>query len=135
MNRGLMLKAYAVLMPLAALSVVVQAILFAGRYSEGQAWYLTAHMHLGSASLLIVVICLGLAIFGKFPQATRILPLTGILVLLWLGQYLLGEYTTDKVRWPSFLHIPMAFIVFGLAAMLSGRAHRLMGGKYADAGE
>ena len=101
MNRELMVRAYAILMPLAALSVVVQAILFAGRYSEGQSWYLTAHMHVGSASLLIVVICLGLAIFGRFPQATRILPLTVILVLLWLGQYLLGEYS-DKVRWLSF---------------------------------
>ena len=114
--------------------MVVQAILFAGWDSQGKAWYLTAHMHLGSASLLIVVVCLGLAIFGKFPQATRILPLTGILVLLWLGQYLLGEYS-DKVRWLSFLHIPIAFIVFGLAAMLSGRAHRLMAGRYADSEE
>lgn len=134
MNRDLMLRAYAMLMPLAALSVVVQAILFAGRYSEGQSWYLTAHMHVGSASLLIVVVCLGLAIFGKFPQATRILPLTGVLVALWLGQYLLGEYA-DKVRWLSFLHIPLAFLVFGLAVMLTGRAHRLMAGQYADAGE
>ena len=74
MNRELMVRAYAILMPLAALSVVVQAILFAGRYSEGQAWYLTAHMHVGSASLLIVVVCLGLAIFGRFPQATRYPP-------------------------------------------------------------
>ena len=132
MNRELMVHAYAILMPLAALSVVVQAILFAGRYSEGQAWYLTAHMHVGSASLLIVVVCLGLAIFGRFPQATRILPLTGILVLLWLGQYLLGEYS-DKVRWLSFLHIPIAFVVFGVAVMLTGRAHRLMADRYANA--
>lgn len=134
MNRDLMMRAYAMLMPLAALSVVVQAILFAGRYSEGQSWYLTAHMHVGSASLLIVVVCLGLAIFGKFPQATRILPLTGILVALWLGQYLLGEYA-DKVRWLSFLHIPLAFLVFGLAVMLSGRSHRLMAQSRAEIGE
>ena len=134
MNRDLMMRAYAMLMPLAALSVVVQAILFAGRYSEGQSWYLTAHMHVGSASLLIVVVCLGLAIFGKFPQATRILPITGILVALWLGQYLLGEYS-DKVRWLSFLHIPLAFVVFGLSVMLSGRSHRLMAQRRAETGE
>ena len=134
MNRELMVKGYAILMPLAAFSVVVQAVLFAGRYSEGQSWYLAAHMHVGSASLLIVVVCLGLAIFGRFPQATRILPWTGILVALWLGQYLLGEYS-DKVRWLSFLHIPIAFLVFGLAALLSGRAHRLMAGRYADSGD
>ncbi len=134
MNRGLLVRAYAVLMPLAALSVVAQAVLFAGRYSEGQAWYLAAHMHLGSASLLIVIVCLGLAILGRFPQTARMVPLTGILVVLWVGQYLLGEYA-DEVRWLSFLHIPLAFVVFGLAVVLSGRGHRLMAGKYAETGE
>ena len=69
---------------------------------------------------------------GVFHHTTRILPLTGGAGCpLWLGQYLLGEYS-DKVRWLSFLHIPIAFLVFGLAAMLSGRAHRLMAGRYAD---
>ena len=132
MSRAWMVRAYAVLMPLAALSVVVQGILFAGKYSEGQAWYLAAHMHLGSASLLAVVICLVLAVIGRFPKETRIIPLTAVLTVLWVGQYLLGEYS-DDLRWFSFLHIPLAFIIFGLALLLSGRAHRLMAGKYADA--
>ena len=131
MSRGWMVRAYGILMPLAALSVVVQAVLFGGWYSEFEELYRDAHLHLGSASVAVVAACLALAMFGRFPSSAKIMPLTGLLVVLWIGQYLLGQYT-DPHRWFSFIHVPLAFVVFGMTLILSARAHRIMAGRYAD---
>ena len=120
-------KAYAVLMPLSALSVIVQAILFGGWYSEVDAGYLDAHQALGAASVAVVLVCLVLAHLARFPREALVGHLTDVLAVLWVVQYMLGQYSEDQ-RWFSFLHIPLAFIIFGLAVVASGRAHRSIAG-------
>ena len=127
-----MVCAFAVLMPMLALSVVLQGIFFAGRYTQGQAWYQAAHLHLGHIATTVMVVCLLAAVLARFPQATRILPLTVVLALLWVAQYLLGQYS-DVRTWFSFIHIPLAFVIFGLTLILSGRGHRHMAERRASA--
>lgn len=124
-------KAYAALMPLSALSVIVQGVFFAGLYSEGKSGYLDAHQALGAASVAVVLVCLPLAYLARFPREVLVGHLTTAVAVLWVIQYLLGQYSEDQ-RWFAFLHIPLAFIIFGLAVVASGRAHRSIAGKFSN---
>ena len=121
-------SAYAVLIALAALQVIVMGFLFAGFYSEGNRGFIDAHAAGADISLLVVVLIVTpLAFLARFRKDRRIGWLTLTLAVLWFVQHSLG-YGLEDVRWLEMIHIPLAFVIFGLAFYLTGRAHRALKG-------
>jgi hypothetical protein len=119
-------RLYAWLIALAALVIVVQALLFGGFYSQGGNW-MEGHLYLGRISTFVVVAILTpLGFLARFPREIRVGPLTVALAVLWLVQTSLGD-AMDFARWFVVIHIPLAFILFGLALWLAGKAHQAVG--------
>ncbi len=84
-------RAYALLIALATLQVVVQAFLFAGFYSKGEKGFITAHAVGADISLLVVVLIVTpLAFLARFRRDRRIGWLTLTLAVLWFVQHSLG---------------------------------------------
>lgn len=118
-------SAYAWLMALAALTVIAQALLFGGFYWEGGEW-IRAHLQLGRISTsLVVAVITPLAFIAGFPRQLRITRMTVVLAVLWLLQTGLGD-AMDSARWLVIIHVPLAFVIFGLALLLTGKAHRAL---------
>ncbi len=119
-------SAYAWLTALAAGTVVAQAFLFGGFYWEGGDW-IRAHLQLGRIStFLVVAVITPLAFFAGFPRQLGITRMTVVLAVLWLLQTALGD-AMDSARWLVIIHVPLAFVIFGLALLLTGKAHRALG--------
>ncbi len=121
-------RAYAALIALATLTVVVQAFLFAGFYSEGEKGFIDVHAALADISLIFVVLIVTpLAFLARFRRDRRFGWLTLTLAVLWFVQYSLG-YVIADVRWLEMIHIPLALVILGLAHYLTGGAYRVLKG-------
>ena len=121
--------AYAWLISLAALTVVVQGFLFSAFYSEAEKGFLDAHGSVADISLLVVgLIITPLAFLARFPKAKRIGWFTLALALLWFGQWAIG-WEIENARWVEQIHIPLGLIIFGLALYLTAKAHGLVKGR------
>ena len=121
--------AYAWLISLAALTVVVQGFLFSAFYSEAEKGFLDAHGVVADISLLVVALIITpLAFLARFPKSMRIGWLTLALAVLWFGQHTIG-YEIEDTRWIEQIHIPLGLIIFGLALYLTAKAHRQISGR------
>ena len=128
-GRPRLAKAYAWLISLAALTVVVQGFLFSAFYSEAEKGFLDAHGVVADSSLLVVgLIITPLAFLARFPKAMRIVWLTLALAVLWFGQWAIG-YEIENARWVEMIHIPLGLTIFGLALYLTGKAHGVVRGR------
>ena len=117
-------SAYAWLISLAALVVVVQGFLFAAFYSEAEKGFLDAHAAVADISLLVVALIITpLAFLARFPRNLRMGWLTLALAVLWLAQHSTG-FELENTRWLEMIHIPLGLGIFGLALYLAGKAHR-----------
>jgi hypothetical protein len=118
-------KAYAWLISLLALAVILQgAFAAAGLYHDRD--LIAFHRMLGDLSMILaVLVLLPLAFLARFPRSLRIGLLTAVLAVLWIVQYFLGDFI-GQVRWLAILHVPNAFLMFGLALFLAGLAHRVV---------
>ena len=115
-------KLYRLLIILTPLVILLQGFLFGGFYSGGGATMLDIHLWLGRISFAVVLLfILPAALRAGFDPATRIVPATAALAVLWTVQQSLGEGTVDY-RWFSALHVPLGIIMFGLSAALAGVA-------------
>ncbi len=120
-------SAYAWLIALAAVTVIAQALLFGGFYWEGGEW-IRAHLQLGRISTsLVVAVITPLAFFAGFPRQSHIARMTVVLAMLWLLQTGLGD-ATNSARWLVVIHVPLVFVIFGLAVLLTSKAHRALKG-------
>ena len=123
-------RAYAWLIVLTPLAVIVQGILFAGFYSEAEKGLLDAHGMFGQIlGIAIVVILTPLAFLARFPRRLRSGWWTLGLGVLWIIQAEVLGYGIEDVGWLEMVHIPLAFIIFGLALYLTWRAHRALAGR------
>ena len=50
---------------------------------------------------------------------------TLVLALVWNLQAHVFGYGIEDFRWMTMVHIPLALIIFGLALLLTGKAHRV----------
>lgn len=122
-------RAYAALIALATLAVVVQGFLFAAFYNEGERDFIDVHAAVADISLLVVVLIITpLAFLARFRRDRRIGWLTLTLAVLWFVQHSLGYGIVDA-RWLEMIHIPLAFLIFGLALYLTGVAYRALKGR------
>ena len=123
-------RAYAWLIALATLTVVVQGFLFAGFYSEADKGYIDIHASVAVIPLIVVVLIITpLAFLARFPRGLRTGWLTLILAVLWFAQHSIG-FGIDDERWLAMIHIPLALLIFGLALYLTGKAHRALRGRF-----
>ena len=123
-------KAYAWLISLAALVVVVQGFLFAAFYSEAVKGFLDAHGIEGElAGYILVVVLVPLAFLARFPRTLRMGWWTVALALIWNIQAHVFGFGIADVRWFEMIHIPLALGIFGLALYLTGKAHRAVRGR------
>jgi hypothetical protein len=121
--------AYAGLISLVTLIVILQGILFAVFYSEADRGFLDAHGAVGFISMLLVALILTpLGFLARFPKGLRIEWLTLLLAVLWIAQMFIGTGIQDE-RSLSIVHIPLALVVFGLSFYLTGKAHRALKGR------
>jgi hypothetical protein len=118
-------RLFALLMPLLPLILLLQAFMFSGYYEDFNRDFLDVHLYVARISNLIVILLLILALLARFPRSYRILPLTVAVTFLWIAQDAMGESISDA-RWLVWLHIPNAFVLFGLTIVLSARLHRLV---------
>ena len=122
-------RTYAGLIALVTLVVIVQGILFGGFYNEFDQDLIDAHGFVGSISMLVaVLIMIPLGFLARFPRGLWIGPLTVLLAVLWVVQYMLG-FTIEDDRWVATIHIALAFLIFGGALLLTARAHRAIAGR------
>ena len=123
-------RAYTTLIALATLTIVVQGFLFAAFYNEGKRGFIDVHSLVADISLLVVVLIITpVAFLARFRRDRRIGWLTLILAVLWFAQYAVGFGIEEYVRWLEMIHIPLAFLIFGLALYLSGGAYRALKGR------
>jgi hypothetical protein len=116
-------RTYIWLVVLASLVIIAQALLFGSFYAQGGNW-MEGHLYLARISTLVVAAILTpLGFLARFPTEMRIGPLTVTLAVLWLVQTSLGD-AMDFARWLVVIHIPLAFVLFGLALWLIGKAHQ-----------
>ena len=122
--------AYAALIALTPLTVIVQGISFAAFYSEGgKTGYIDVHSAVADISLLVVVLIVTpVAFLARFRRSRRIGWLTLTLAVLWFVQHSLG-YGIIDARWISTIHIPLALLIFGLALYLTDRVYRALKGR------
>ncbi|MBM3926407.1 MAG: hypothetical protein FJ320_10590 [SAR202 cluster bacterium] len=116
-------RIFAMLVPLLPLILLLQAIMFAGFYEEFNRDFLDIHLYVARISNIFVVLLLVIAFVARFPRSYRVLPIMIAIALLWIIQDAMGESISDA-RWLVWLHIPNAFILFGLTIALAGRLHR-----------
>ena len=122
-------RVYTVLIALATLTIVVQGFLFAAFYSEGKRDFIDVHSLVADISLLVVVLIITpVAFLARFRRDRRIGWLTLVLAVLWLVQHSLG-FGIVEARWLEMIHIPLAFLIFGLALYLTGKAYRALKGR------
>ncbi len=120
-------SAYAWVVGLLVLVVVAQGLTFAGFYSELKISFLDAHGHMGTISGIIVLFVLTpLGFLGRFPKEWQLGWLTLILAILWNVQGHVFGFGIEDERTLEMVHIPVAFLIFGLALHLFGRTWRLL---------
>ena len=123
-------RAYAWIVAVSALVVVAQGLTFAGFYSRAQISFLDAHGQMGTISGIIVLLVLTpLGFLSRFPSGWRMGWLTLALGILWNAQAHVFGYGIEDERTLVMVHIPVAFLVFGLALHLSGRTWRMLLGR------
>lgn len=125
-RRPQLARAFAWLIALTPLLVILQAFLFGGFYDKFNGDLIDAHQAVGFISMFLVVVLAFLAYFARFPRESRIFHLAIALALLWIVQWMLGSLASNEARWVVVLHVPTGLIVFGLAALLVGRTHRTL---------
>ena len=122
-------KLYVYLITLTPIVILLQGFLFGGFNADpSDRVFLDIHLWLGRVSFAILI--LGVTpslLLAGFDKATRIAPLTTVLIVLWIIQAGLGEGTQD-VRWFSAIHVPLGIAMFVLAEILAGKVHRLARG-------
>ena len=124
-GRPKLARIFAWLVPILPLVLLLQAIMFSGYYEEFNRDFLDIHLYVARVSNLFVILLLILALIVRFPRSYRILPLIAAVTFLWIAQDAMGESISDA-RWLVWLHIPNAFILFGLSIILAARVHRLV---------
>ena len=109
-------------------AVPVLFVLIAGLVGAGlgiDPAFIDAHRGLGELfGLLAIVGLLPLAFRAGFLMHLRVGPLTALLVALWMVQLILGLAIEENSRWAISLHIPNAFLIFGLSLLLAVLAQR-----------
>jgi len=99
--------------------------MFSGFYAEGEQDFLDVHLIVARISNLFVILLFIIALLARFPRASRVLPFMVAITLLWIAQDAMGEAISDN-RWLVWIHIPNAFVLFGLSLTLAARTHRLV---------
>ena len=123
-------RAYAWVVALSVLVVVAQGLTFAGFYSRAQISFLNAHGDMGTyAGIMVLLVLTPLGFLGRFPKEWRIGWLTLVLAILWNVQAHVFGFGIRDERTLAMVHIPVAFLVFGLALHLSGRTWKLLLGR------
>ncbi len=124
-------KAYAWLISLVALLVIVQAVLFGAFYEKFNEDFIDVHWAVAFIFMIVLVLIITpLSYLARFPRELRMGHLTVFLAVLWIVQWTLGSaITEDNERWVATLHIPNAFLIFGLGLYLTGKAHRAVRGR------
>ena len=79
-----------------------------------------------SLGIAIVVILTPLAFLARFPRRLRAGWWTLGLSVVWLIQAHVLGYGIEDVGWLEMLHVPLAFIILGLALYLTWQAHRAL---------
>ncbi len=125
-QRPQLARAFAWLVSLTPLLVILQAFLFGGFYDKFNGDLIDAHRDLGFVSMIFVVVLVILAYVTRFPGESRVLRLAIALALLWIIQWLLGSLTSEEARWVAILHVPNGLLVFGLALLLVAKTHRTL---------
>ena len=125
-QRPQLARAFAWLVSLTPLLVILQAFLFGGFYDKFNGDLIDAHRDLGFVSMIFVVVLVILAYVARFPGESRVLRLAIALALLWIIQWLLGSLTSEEARWVAILHVPNGLLVFGLALLLVAKTHRTL---------
>ena len=122
-------RAYAWLIVLVPLAVIVQGILFAGFYSEAEGGLLDAHGLVGDIlGIAILVILTPLAFLARFPRRPSVGWWTLGLAVIWnIQAHVFGRGIEDVGRF-EMLHVPLALIIFGVALYLTQQAHRALAG-------
>ena len=123
-------RAYAWLIVLVPLAVIVQGILFAGFYSEAEGDLLDAHGVVGDIlGIVILVILTPLAFLARFPRRLSMGWWSLGLAVVWnIQSHVFGRGIED-VGWFEMLHVPLALIIFGLGLYLTWYAHRALAGR------
>ena len=123
-------RAYAWLIVLVPLAVIVQGALFAGFYSEAEGGLLDAHGLFGEImGIAILIILTPLAFLARFPRRLRVGWWTLGLAAVWNIQAHVFGYGIEDVAWFGMLHVPLAFIIFGLGLYLPWHSHRALAGR------
>ena len=123
-------RAYAWLIVLAALVVILQGIMFGGFHSGKGADFLEAHGIIGEVSGIVVLVVLtALGCLARFPKEWRIGWFTLGLGVLWNIQAHVFGYGIEDERTLEMVHIPGAFLVFGLALYLAGKTRGALLGR------
>ena len=118
-------RAYASLIGLAPLVVLIQGILCGGFYSRTELDFLNVHGMLGEISGGVMLIILTpLAFFALFPRRPGLCWWTLGLAVLWNIQAHVFGSGISYVRWFEMIHIPLAFIIFGIALFLTWSSHK-----------
>ena len=128
-GRPVIAHIYAWGVALAALVVIVQGIMFGGFYS-GRGDLLEVHEWLGAISgYVVLVILTPLGFLARWPRGWQIGWLTLVLGVLWnIQAHVLGFGIEDE-RSLQMVHIPVAFLIFGLALYLAGKTLRALVGR------
>ncbi len=124
--RLIVARIYASGIVLSALIIIVQGITFGGFYS-GRGNLLQVHEYLGTISGFVVLFILAtLGFLAKFPKAWRIGWLTLALGILWNVQAHVFGYGIEDERTLEMVHIPVAFLIFGLALFLAAKTYNVL---------
>ena len=128
-GRPIIARIYAWAAALAALVIIVQGITFGGFYS-GRGNLLNVHGELGEISgIVVLVILTPLGFLARFPRRWRIGWLTLVLAVVWNIQAHVFGYGIEDERTLEMVHIPTAFLIFGLALYLAGKTLRASMGR------
>lgn len=124
-------KAYAWLISLVALLVIVQAVLFGAFYEKFNEDFIDVHWAVAFIFMIVLVLIITpLSYLARFSRELRMGHLTVFLAVLWIAQFIMGSAIADEnERWVATLHIPNAFLIFGLGLYLTGKAHRAVRGR------
>ena len=123
-------RAYAWLIVLAPLAVIVQGILFGWFYREFDRDILNMHGIFGEISGgIMLVILTPLAFVARFPRRLGLCWWTLGLAVVWNIQAHVFGYGIEDVRWFEVVHIPLAFIIFGIALYLAWFSHKALAGR------
>ena len=119
--------AYTVLIALVTFSVVVQGFLFSGFIAGEGLDYRDAHGLVGTlVGFIMLVVVIPLAFVAKFPKQMRIGWWTVGLTLLYNVQGHVLGFGIEDVRSLEMIHIPVAFLIFGISIYLTGRVYAVL---------